>query len=123
MDIGPISTTGKAALRADAVPTATSGASRTLPPVAAAITDKAVSGAGQAANNAPLGEALRSINAFLESNSSSLEFSLDQDSKRVIVKVVDAQTNDVIRQIPTEEAIEISKALDKLQGLLVNSQA
>ena len=40
-----------------------------------------------------------------------------------VVKVIDKDSNKVIRQIPSEEVLQISKALDKLQGLLVKQQA
>lgn len=52
-----------------------------------------------------------------------LLFSIDQDTGKTIVKVVDASTDEVIRQIPSEEIISIAKALDKLQGLLVEQKA
>lgn len=55
--------------------------------------------------------------------SSSLEFSVDQDSGRTIVRVVDVETKDVIRQIPNEEALAIAKSLDKLQGVLIRQKA
>lgn len=52
-----------------------------------------------------------------------LLFSIDEDTGKTIVKVVDASTDEVIRQIPSEEIISIAKALDKLQGLLVEQKA
>jgi flagellar protein FlaG len=39
------------------------------------------------------------------------------------MSVIDRDTDKVIRQIPSEEAVAISKSLDKLQGLLINDQA
>jgi flagellar protein FlaG len=53
----------------------------------------------------------------------SLQFSIDQDSGRTVVKVVDVQTNAVLRQIPSEEMLELAKDLDRMQGLLVRQQA
>ena len=53
----------------------------------------------------------------------NLQFSIDQDIGRTIVKVVDASTDEVIRQIPSEEIVAIAKAMDKLQGLLIKQQA
>ncbi|HEX8601051.1 MAG TPA: flagellar protein FlaG [Pseudoduganella sp.] len=53
----------------------------------------------------------------------SLEFSIDQDSKRTIVKVVDVATKEIVRQMPTEEALQIAKSLDKAMGLLIRQQA
>ena len=55
--------------------------------------------------------------------SSSLEFSVDQDSGRTIVRVVDVETKDIIRQIPNEEALAIAKSLDNLQGVLIRQKA
>ena len=55
--------------------------------------------------------------------SNNLQFSIDQDSGRTVVRVVDTDTGDTIRQIPSEEMLNISKALDKLQGLLLQQKA
>ncbi len=64
-----------------------------------------------------------SINRRLEGNASSLRFSLDKDTGLVVVKVVDTGTDQVIRQIPSEEVLAISHSLEKLQGLLLDHQA
>ena len=50
-------------------------------------------------------------------------FSIDPDSKHVVVKLIDQQTKEVLRQIPNEEVLELSKSLDKLQGLLIKHSA
>ncbi|MBL8446161.1 MAG: flagellar protein FlaG [Zoogloeaceae bacterium] len=52
-----------------------------------------------------------------------LQFSIDKDSGRTVVKIVDSATDKVLRQIPSEEILAIAKALDKLQGLLVKQEA
>jgi flagellar protein FlaG len=70
-----------------------------------------------------LAQALASINDLLQDRSPGLEFSIDSGSARSIVKVVDKDTQEVIRQMPSREAIEIAKALDKLQSLLVKQTA
>jgi flagellar protein FlaG len=77
----------------------------------------------QQPSQAQLNEAMRNINKALESMSSELEFTVDDDTKTTVVKVIDKQTKEVIRQIPNEETLEISKALDKLQGLLIRQKA
>jgi flagellar protein FlaG len=68
-------------------------------------------------------DAVKQINDALKGLSQDLEFSVDTDSHRTIVKVVDQQTKQVIRQMPTPEALEIAKALDRLQGLLIRQKA
>jgi flagellar protein FlaG len=53
----------------------------------------------------------------------SMEFSLDSESGRVVVKIIDSATQEVVRQIPMEEILALAKALDKFQGLLFHKEA
>jgi flagellar protein FlaG len=52
-----------------------------------------------------------------------LQFSIDQDTGRSVIKVTDAATGEVIRQIPSEEVLSLDQALDRMQGVLFNKQA
>jgi flagellar protein FlaG len=76
-----------------------------------------------APSHADVGKAVDAINQKLEESGQSLRFSLDQQSGQTVVRVVDAQTNELIRQIPTEVALAISHSLERLQGLLVKQRA
>ena len=68
--------------------------------------------------------AVQSANAYVQqSTSSSLQFSLDDASGRTVVKVVDTETEEVLRQFPSEEMLAISKSIDRMQGLLINREA
>lgn len=85
---------------------------------------KAVSEVKQAVpDEAQIKQAADSINKVMQKFSHNLRFSVDGDTGKVVVKVVDTKTNDVIRQIPNEEVLAISKALDKLQGLIIRQKA
>jgi flagellar protein FlaG len=68
-------------------------------------------------------EAVQNINKTLRTLNQDLEFSVDSDSKRTVIRVVDQKTKEVIQQIPSKEALEIAKALDTVKGLLVKQQA
>jgi len=68
-------------------------------------------------------QALKSINTVLQVRSPDLEFSVDSQSERTIIKVVDKKTQEVIRQMPSQEALDIAEALDKLQSLLIRQTA
>ncbi len=68
-------------------------------------------------------QAVAEINKTLQSKAQSLEFSIDDDSKRTIVKVIDQSTKEVLRQIPTPEALQIAKSLANSKGLLVDQEA
>lgn len=72
---------------------------------------------------AQLAQAIKDINKALQEQSRNLEFSIDSDSSRTIVKVVDLQTQTVIRQMPSKDALDIAKAIDKLQSLLIREKA
>ena len=68
-------------------------------------------------------EAVEKIQRSVDGNTTNLKFSVDSGSGRTVVTVMDTDTQAVIRQIPTEEAMEISRALDRMQGLLLNGKA
>jgi len=68
-------------------------------------------------------DAVQQIQQFTQTLAQNLKFSIDEDTGKTVVKIVDIQTQEVIRQIPSEEAIKIASALGKIQGLLFNSQA
>jgi flagellar protein FlaG len=70
-----------------------------------------------------LPEALENINKMLQTISPGVEFTVDDENNRTIIKVVDQENKQVLRQIPSEEAIAIANALDKLQGLLIKQTA
>ena len=69
--------------------------------------------------------AVDSINKAMKQSGSSLEFSIDKDTNRNIIKVVESGTGDVIRQFPSEEALAISRAIDNMQqhGMLIKQKA
>lgn len=76
----------------------------------------------------PTAEQLQSvvgnINKVLKQSNSSLEFSVDTDTKKTIVKLVDSGTGELIRQYPTEEMLVIAHAIDQLQqGALLKQKA
>ena len=66
----------------------------------------------------PLAEAVERINDFIQIARSDLVFSVDESTGRTVVSVVDAQTQEVIRQIPSEEVLAIAARLDEARGLL-----
>ena len=68
-------------------------------------------------------QAVQQINETLQAFSQKLEFSVDKDTDAFVVKVVDKESREVIRQIPSEEMLSLAKALDKLQGLLIKDKA
>lgn len=70
-----------------------------------------------------LAGAVQKLNEYVAPALQTIEFSLDQESKRMIVKVVDTATQKVLRQIPNEEVMAMPRTLDKLQGLVIRQTA
>ena len=68
-------------------------------------------------------QAVQDINKSMQSLKQGLEFSIDADSKQTIIKVIDPETKEVIRQMPSQEALEIAKALDQVLGKLIKEKA
>jgi flagellar protein FlaG len=53
-----------------------------------------------------------------------LQFSVDKSSGRSIITLTDRNTDEVIRQIPSEEALELTRAMDQFQrGQIFNRKA
>lgn len=55
--------------------------------------------------------------------SNNLQFSIDNDTGRTLVRVVDQSTGQTIRQIPSEEVLAMAKAVDQMKGVLLKQQA
>jgi len=51
-----------------------------------------------------------------------LKLEVDKDLGIVVVKVIDSDTEEVIRQIPPEELLELSKHAKDLKGLLISKE-
>lgn len=77
-----------------------------------------------------LAEVAGKINEMFQSESRSLQFNVDEASGRTVINIVDMQTGEQIKQIPSEELLEISRKLaahlenkDEMSGMLVKSRA
>lgn len=53
----------------------------------------------------------------------SLSFSINENTGRTVVEVTDKTTGEVIRQLPTEEALRLAESLDEMRSLLFTAQA
>ena len=73
------------------------------------------------ASKAPPEELLKQIKSLTEDGLYSVRFERDSKSNQMIVKIVDSKTDEVIRQIPPEDLINLSKHLDELSGSIVNT--
>ena len=116
MDIGAI---GNAAFKAQA-----SADTRQSAPVATSAPATAPApGSAPAPSLDQVKQAVQDINKSLQSKPEAPEFSIDADTKQIVVKLIDPQTKEVIHQMPTQQALEIAKALDQVLGKLIKERA
>jgi flagellar protein FlaG len=63
------------------------------------------------ANRVELDESVRDLNEHMQVVQRELHFSIDTDSGETVIKVMDLATQQVIRQIPNEEALRAARSL------------
>lgn len=74
-----------------------------------------------------LNDAVSTLNQAMRQSNQSVEFSVDSNTKKPIVKMSDAATGEVLRQFPSEEMLAIARSIDQFlqlqHGLLLKQQA
>ncbi len=66
--------------------------------------------------------AVDQLNRFMHEGQRALSFSVDESGGEVVVRVSDRETNQLVRQIPTEEALAIREHLDQVMGMLFSEK-
>ncbi|WP_351075282.1 flagellar protein FlaG [Shewanella sp. CAL98-MNA-CIBAN-0140] len=86
-------------------------------------TEQSVADKDQQSEAEVLAEVVEQLSEVVTLMNKGLAFSVDEDSGSAIVKVMDIDTGDIIRQIPSEEALELAQKLQDVKGLLLKTQA
>ncbi len=76
-----------------------------------------------AASGAELANAVSRLNDYVQNLSRDLQFSIDEETGHTVIMVTDSATQEVIRQIPSEEALAIAHSLEKDQGVILRAKA
>ena len=61
-------------------------------------------------NQEDVSKAIQNLNDYTQNTQRQLRFNVDEETGRTIIKVVDAETDEVIRQIPTEEIMVLARS-------------
>jgi len=62
------------------------------------------------------------LNFEMKARSTNLNFSVDEPTNRVVVKVINNDTGDVIREVPSEAILRVSKNIEALKGILFDGR-
>ncbi|MEO3678974.1 flagellar protein FlaG [Rheinheimera fenheensis] len=83
----------------------------------------------QQISKAELQQAVDVVNQAVALEQRSLSFSIDDVSGRSVIKVVDFETDELIKQIPSEELLKVAQDIKRLQeemgqsiGLLIDNK-
>lgn len=72
------------------------------------------------ATSAELQQTVEQLNAFARSLERSLQFSVDKVLDRTVVTVVNAETSEVVRQIPSEEVLTLARNLERNMSAILD---
>jgi flagellar protein FlaG len=86
-------------------------------------TEQSVAVKDQQSEAEVLAEVVEQLSEVVTLMNKGLAFSIDENSGAAIVKVMDIDTGDIIRQIPSDEALELAQKLQDVKGLLLKTQA
>lgn len=67
--------------------------------------------------------AVTDMQDYVDAAGRNIQFQLDDDSGRMVVKVTEASSGDVIRQMPSEEALRLAENLAEMSGVLFSGEA
>jgi flagellar protein FlaG len=72
--------------------------------------------------------AVRAVKDYVQKSQSDLQFQVEEGTGRIYFKIVDAQTKQVIRQVPSEEILAMARKLREManpksaSGVLVDKE-
>lgn len=71
--------------------------------------------------------AVNRLNEFVQTIERNLQFSVDEETGYTVITVIDSETEEIVRQIPPKEVLEMASnlmdTLVKVEGLLLKEQA
>jgi flagellar protein FlaG len=67
-------------------------------------------------------ESVKDINEIVEKVKEDLAFEIHDETERMMVKVVDRKTQEVIKELPPEEMLDLSARIHEMVGLLIDEK-
>lgn len=66
--------------------------------------------------------AVKVLNESLKSLDIKREFMVDKELGRVVVRLIDKENGDTIKQLPTEEALKLARNIKEMVGLMLDER-
>ncbi|AQY67720.1 flagellar protein FlaG [Pseudomonas sp. TE36184] len=106
-----------------AVPASGKSVAQDVPAAKATPAAKDESAPADEPQRAALEKAVTDIRKFVQESQRNLDFSIDDTTHTVVVKVIATDSGEVIRQIPSETALKLAQDLSKASSLLFDTKA
>lgn len=75
------------------------------------------------ADDGNVDDALSKLKTKFQEDHRNLDFSIDDSTGEVVVKVLDGESGKLIRQMPSEEVLKLAKQLDDMRSLMFKAEA
>ncbi len=89
---------------------------------AKSVTVEPEQGEAQEMSHEQVEHAVEEVNAFMQTMQRNLAFSVDEQLGKEIISVTDKESEEVIRQIPSEDLVVLLKKLDDVAGILFDTK-
>ena len=109
----------RAGVRSPALPPASGSPAQAVPQ---SSSPAAPSGAASAPAPVDLSKAVEQIQGYLRDSGKNLSVSFDDSADRYVTRVVSSDTGEVVRTIPSEEVLEVARAINEKLGGLINQR-
>lgn len=80
-------------------------------------------GSDNSANAIQAEELIQNIKALAQDGAYSVRFEIDDATQDLVINLIDQETKEVIRQVPSEEILGIRQSLADLRGNLVETES
>lgn len=104
-------------------PSGTTQAVRQDNPVSGNVVPAVTNVTAGVVDQAQISEAVNKLNDHAQSISRNLKFTVDEELNRTIITVYDAETDEVIRQIPAEETLALARFLESEGSSILKTKA
>lgn len=78
---------------------------------------------GQTEGETPIDKTLEQLNQSMQAWATGMRFDIDDDAQRIVVSIIDSNSGEVLRTVPSEAVLRVAKMIVQLQGKAVDTRA
>ena len=67
-------------------------------------------------------ESVKDVNEIVEKVKEGLSFQIHEDTEKLMVQVIDVNTEEVIKELPPEEMLDLEARIHEMVGILINEK-